>query len=336
MAIVTIPALMTAIHCDGFGGPEVLRAHDMAVPAPGPGEMLVAVAAAGVNRPDVLQRQGNYTPPPGASAIPGLEIAGTVVALGAGATRFAIGDPVCALLAGGGYAAYVAVPEPQCLPVPKGLSMVEAAAVPETFFTVWFNVFERGGLRAGESILIHGGASGIGTTAIALAHALGARVFATASGAEKRRACEALGAERCVDYTTEDFVAVVREATNGAGVDVILDIVGGEYVARNLDLLGMDGRLIQIGMLGGPNATIALGPILRKRLSLTGSMMRSRTVEEKGRVADSLFEHVWPLLESGRVKPLIDRTFPLADAAGAHRRMEASTHIGKIVLEVER
>jgi putative PIG3 family NAD(P)H quinone oxidoreductase len=335
MTAAAIPTTMMAVHCDGFGGPDVLRAHDTPVPVPGPGEVLVAVAAAGVNRPDVLQRQGNYTPPPGASAIPGLEIAGTVVARGAGATRFAIGDPVCALLAGGGYAAYVAVPEPQCLPLPKGLSMVEAAAVPETFFTVWFNVFDRGGLRAGESILIHGGASGIGTTAIALAHALGARVFATAAGAEKRRVCESLGAERCVDYTTEDFVSVVREATNGAGVDVILDIVGADYVARNLDLLAMDGRLIQIGMLGGPNATIALAPILRKRLTLTGSMMRSRSVEEKGRVADAVFEHVWPLLESGRVKPLIDRTFPLADAAGAHRCMEASSHIGKIVLEVE-
>jgi putative PIG3 family NAD(P)H quinone oxidoreductase len=336
MTAATIAASMIAVHCEGFGGPEVLQAREMAVPEPGPGEVLVAVAAAGVNRPDVLQRQGNYTPPPGASAIPGLEIAGTVVACGAGATRFAIGDPVCALLAGGGYAEYVAVPEPQCLPLPGGLSMIEAAAVPETFFTVWFNVFDRGGLRAGESILIHGGASGIGTTAIALAHARGARVFATASGAEKRRVCEGLGAERCVDYTTEDFVAVVRDATNGAGVDVILDIVGGDYVARNLDLLAMDGRLIQIGMLGGSHATIALAPILRKRLSLTGSMMRARTVEEKGRVAEAVFEHVWPLLESGRVKPLIDRTFPLADAAGAHRVMEASSHIGKIVLVVDR
>jgi NADPH:quinone reductase len=336
MTAATIPATMTAVQCDGFGGPDVLCAHEMAVPVVGPGEVLVAVAAAGVNRPDVLQRQGNYTPPPGASAIPGLEIAGTVVARGEGATRFAIGDPVCALLAGGGYAEFVNVPEPQCLPVPKGLSMVEAAAVPETFFTVWFNVFERGGLRAGESIVIHGGASGIGTTAIALAKARGARVFATASGAEKRRVCEALGAERCVDYTTEDFVAVVRAATNGVGVDVILDIVGADYVSRNLDLLAMDGRLIQIGMLGGPKATIALAPILRKRLSLTGSMMRARSVEEKGRVADAVFEQVWPLLESGRVKPLIDRTFPLADAVGAHRLMEASSHIGKIVLEVSR
>jgi NADPH2:quinone reductase len=334
MRAATIPATMTAIVIDGFGGPEVLQPREIAVPVAGPGEVLVAVAAAGVNRPDVLQRLGNYTPPPGASAIPGLEIAGTVVACGDGATKYSVGDSVCALLAGGGYAAFVNVPEPQCLPVPSGMGMVAAAAVPETFFTVWYNVFERGALHAGESILIHGGASGIGTTAIALARARGARVFATASGPEKRCACEELGAERCVDYTTEDFVAVVRAATQGVGVDVVLDIVGADYVARNLELLAMDGRLIQIGMLGGPDARIALAPILRKRLSITGSMMRSRTVAEKGRVADAVFANVWPLLASGQVAPLVDRTFPLAEAAQAHRRMEASSHIGKIVLEV--
>jgi NADPH:quinone reductase len=334
MPTVSLPTTMIGIAIERPGGPEVLVPREMALPVAAPGEVLVRVVAAGVNRPDVLQRTGNYDPPPGASLVPGLEVAGTVVALGAGVADRAVGDRVCALLAGGGYAEYAAVPSAQCLPIPRGLNDVDAAAIPETFFTVWTNIFDRGRLTPGETLLVHGGASGIGTTTIQLASALGSRVFATAGGAAKCRACEALGAERCIDYRTEDFVAVIKAATAGAGVDVVADIVGGDYVARNLELLRLDGRLVQIGMLGGVQAQVKFGPILQKRLWVTGSTLRPRSIAEKGELARAVYEHVWPLLEAGRVKPVIDRTFPLVQAADAHRRMESSEHVGKIVLVV--
>jgi NADPH:quinone reductase len=331
----SVPPTTIAIEIVGKGGPETLRGCERPMPQPGPGEVLIAVAAAGVNRPDVIQRQGDYPPPPGASDIPGLEVAGTAVALGPKVTRFKEGDAVCALVTGGGYAAYCIAPEPQCLPVPKGFSMVEAAALPETFFTVWHNLFERGRLNAGESVLIHGGSSGIGTTAIQLARAKGAKpIFATAGSAEKCRACERLGATRAIDYRREDFVAVVKEATQNRGVDVVLDMVGGDYIQRNMSALAADGRLIFIAFLGGAAANVNFMPVLLKRLTVTGSTLRARSVEAKGAIAAALSREVWPLLEAGKVKPVIDRTFPLAQAAEAHRLMESSTHIGKIVLTV--
>jgi NADPH2:quinone reductase len=329
-----LPKTMTVMEIPRPGGPEALVPGTRPLPQPGPGELLIKVAAAGINRPDVMQRQGNYNPPPGASDLPGLEVAGKVVALGQGVAGWKPGDEVCALLSGGGYAEFVAAPAPQCLPVPKGFSMVEAAALPETFFTVWTNVFERGRLQPGESFLVHGGASGIGTTAIQLARAWGARVFATAGADEKCRACERLGAERAVNYRTEDFVALLMGATGGKGIDVILDMVGGDYVARNLQLLAVEGRLVQIAVQKGAKAEINLLAIMQKRLNLTGSTLRPRTVEQKGAIAAALKAHVWPLLEAGKVKPVIDRTFPLRQAADAHRLMEASTHTGKIVLVV--
>ncbi|HUI16898.1 MAG TPA: NAD(P)H-quinone oxidoreductase [Alphaproteobacteria bacterium] len=328
----TLPKTMTAIEIKAFGAPEVLVAASRPLPQPGSDELLVKVAAAGVNRPDVLQRQGHYNPPPGASDLPGLEIAGTIAGLGAGVTGWRLGDKVLALLAGGGYAEYAVAPLPQCLPVPKGLGMVEAAAIPETFFTVWTNVFERGGLKAGESFLVHGGASGIGTSAIQLARARGARVFASASGAEKCKACEALGAEKCVDYKSEDFVELLTKATGGKGVDVILDMVGGDYTARNLKLLAPDGRLVQIAFLRGAKVEIDLAPLMLKRLTLTGSTLRARSIAEKGRIAAALRREVWPLFEAGKLKPMIYKTFPLKEAAAAHRLMESNAHIGKIVL----
>jgi putative PIG3 family NAD(P)H quinone oxidoreductase len=285
-----------------------------------------------VNRPDILQRTGGYAPPPGASDLPGLEIAGTVAALGSGVSGWKPGDAVCALVAGGGYAEYCAAPAPQCLPVPKGLDMIQAAGLPETFFTVWTNVFDRGRLKAGESFLVHGGSSGIGTTAIQLAHAFGARVFTTAGSAEKCAACRALGADLAIDYRTEDFVGAVGAATEGRGVDVILDMVGGDYIKRNLKILAVEGRLVQIAFLQGSTVELNLAQLMVKRQTLTGSTLRPRSVAEKGAIAAALKEKVWPLLEAGRIKPLIHATFPLADAAGAHRLMESSTHIGKIVL----
>ena len=295
--------------------------------------MLIDVAAAGVNRPDVLQRQGSYPPPPGASDLPGLEVAGRVAAVGPGVTTLRPGDTVCALVSGGGYASSCVAPVPQCLPVPAGLDLVGAAAIPETFFTVWTNVFERGALQPGETALFHGGTSGIGTTAIQLATARGARVLATAGSDEKCRACEALGAEHAINYRTTDFVAAVQAHTGGRGVDLVLDIMGGSYVPRNLASLALDGRLVQIGLLEGePMAAVDLRRILGRRLTLTGSTLRARSVEEKGRIAEALHREVWPLLETGRVKPLVAATFPLAEAAAAHRLMESSTHIGKIVL----
>jgi NADPH2:quinone reductase len=325
---------LTAIQIREPGGPEVLTPVEWPYPNAGAGEVVVKVAAAGVNRPDVMQRMGRYPPPPGASEIPGLEIAGTIDSVGPGVDQWKVGDTVCALVAGGGYAEYCVVPAPQCLPVPRGLDLIQAAALPETTFTVWTNVFERGRLAAGESILVHGGASGIGATAIQLARAFGARVFTTAGSDEKCRACEQLGAERAFNYRKEDFVAAVKEATGGAGVDMVLDIVGGDYFQRNLDALAVNGRLVLIGQLGGPKAHINTTPIFRKRLTITGSVLRSRSVEEKGAIAEAVKQHVWPLVESGKFRLPVHATFPLRAAADAHRLMEESGHIGKIVLVV--
>ena len=325
---------MLAIEISAPGGPEVLVPVDRPRPVAGAEEVLIEVTAAGVNRPDVSQRRGRYAPPPGASDIPGLEVSGTIVEIGAAVTGWHAGDLACALVSGGGYAEYCAAPAPQCLPIPRGMDLVHAAAVPETAFTVWTNVFERGRLQRGESILIHGGTSGIGTTAIQLARARGARVFATAGSADKCAACEALGAERAINYRDTDFAAAIRELTGGRGVDVILDIVGGEYLQRNLDSLAMEGRLVHIGQLGGATAQVNLSPVLRNRLTITGSTLRPRSVAEKGAIARAVREHVWPLLESGEVKVLVHAAFPLREAAEAHRVMESSAHIGKLVLTV--
>ncbi len=327
-----IPTTMMAIAITEPGPADVLKPVQLETPRPGPREVLVRVAAAGINRPDVLQRMGGYPPPPGAPETPGLEIAGTVVALGEGAAGWQIGDRVCALVAGGGYAEYCCVDETNALPVPEGLTLVEAAGLPETFFTVWTNVFERGALKAGESFLVHGGTSGIGTTAVMLAKALGARVFATAGSNDKCRACEDLGAEICVNYRTQDFVEVLRAATGKRGVDVILDMVGGDYIARNIKLAARDGRIVNIAFLGGSKAEVDFLPVMLKRLTLTGSTLRIRPVADKAKIADALATIVWPLLEAGKFKPIIHQTFPLAEAAGAHALMETSSHIGKIVL----
>ena len=324
---------MICIEISSPGPPDVLKPTERPDPVAGPGEVLLRVAAAGVNRPDVMQRQGSYPPPPGASDIPGLEVAGTVESLGEGVGQWRIGDAVCALVSGGGYATKCVAPAVQCLPVPEPLDFVAAAAIPETFFTVWTNVFDRGRLQSGETALFHGGSSGIGTTAIQLAAARGVRVFATAGTPDKCLACERLGAEKAIDYRTQDFVPAVRDLTGGHGVNLILDIVGGSYVNRNLAALAVDGRLIAIGFMEGePAATIDLRRILGRRLTITGSALRPRTVEEKGAIAESLRREVWPLLERGVVAPVVYRTFPLADAAGAHRLMESSEHIGKIIL----
>ncbi|AWJ83273.1 NAD(P)H-quinone oxidoreductase [Azospirillum sp. TSH58] len=331
---IALPDSMTCVEISQPGGPEVLRTVQRPAPVPGPGEVLVAVEAAGVNRPDMLQRQGRYDPPPGASDLPGLEIAGRVVALGEGVTEWAADDAVCALIAGGGYAQYCVVPAPQLLPVPKGYGMVEAAAVPETFFTVWTNVFERGALKPGETLLVHGGSSGIGTTAIQLAKAFGAEVFTTAGSAEKCRACEELGADRAIDYKTEDFAAVIQKETGGRGVDVVLDMVGGDYIARDIGIMAPDGRHVSIAFLQGPKVSINMFPVMTKRLTLTGSTLRARSVEEKGRIAAALREKVWPLLEGGTVKPVIHKVFTLEQATEAHALMESSAHIGKIVMTV--
>lgn len=329
----TIPASMRAVAIREPGGPEVLVPVTVPTPAPGPGEVLIRVAAAGVNRPDVMQRQGMYPPPPGAPDTPGLEVAGTVAALGAGVQGFGAGDSVCALVAGGGYAEYCVAPAPQVLPVPKGLDMIQAAALPETFFTVWSNVFDQAHLRAGETLLVHGGSSGIGTAAIQLARALGAQVFVTAGSAEKCAACTALGA-RAINYRDEDFVAVVQELTAGRGVDVVLDMVGGDYVERNLKCLGMEGRHQSIAFQRGHKVSLSLLPVLQKRLRLSGSGLRPRPVAEKGAIAAALREKVWPLLEAGTVCPVIDSTFALDQAGAAHARMDLGAHIGKIVLTV--
>lgn len=339
-----IPARAPAIVLNGFGGIDVMALADVEVPAPGPGEVLIRVRAAGVNRADTVQRVGHYPPPRGSSDIMGLECAGEVAALGEGVRGFSIGDPVCALLAGGGYATYCAVPVQQVLPVPKGpdgnlLSMTEAAAFPEVFCTVWTNVFDRGALKRGERFLVHGGSSGIGTAAIMLAAARGAEVYATAGSAEKCRVCEDLGAKRAINYKDENFVAVIKEETNGPekggeGVDVILDMVGGDYLPRDLDILRLEGRHVSIATLQSPRAEINILQIMLKRLTVTGSTLRARTPDQKGAVVAAVKEHVWPLIEAGTIKPVIDSTFPLADAAQAHTLIEGSTHIGKIILEV--
>src|SRR5450631_110855 len=329
-----IPAEMKAVEIAAPGGPEQLRIAVRPVPKPAAQEVLIRVAAAGVNRPDVMQRQGRYPPPAGASDIPGMEVAGEIVKLGAGVAGLAVGDAVTALLSGGGYAEFAVAAAPLCLPVPTGLSLVEAAAVPETFFTVWDNLFERGRCKSGDNVLIHGGTSGIGTTALQLATALGAHVYATAGSDDKARACERLGAVRGINYRTEDFVEVVLKDTAGKGVDVILDMVGGDYIDRNLQVAAIEGRLVIIAMLKGSRAELKLNTLLTKRLTVTGSTLRSRTVDEKAAIADAVRRNVWPLLESGRVRPVIHAAFPLAEAAAAHALMESSNHIGKIVLTV--
>ena len=323
---------MTAIEISRFGGPEVLVPVERPRPVPQAGEVLISVAAAGVNRPDSAQRRGIYPPPAGASDIPGLEVAGTVAEAGPDAGEWRVGDRVCALVAGGGYAEYCVAPAVQCLPVPRGLDLVAAGAIPETFFTVWSNVFDRGRLQAGEWILIHGGSSGIGTTAIQLARARGAHVLTTAGSAEKCAACERVGADRAINYREIDFVAAVRDATAGRGVDVVLDIIGGDYVPRNLEALAVEGRLVQIGLQGGSSAQLNMGTLLMKRLTITASTLRARSVAEKGALAAAVKANVWPLLESGAVRPVIHATFPLGAAADAHRLLESSEHIGKIVL----
>lgn len=328
----TLPTTMTAIEITQPGGPEVLVPAERPVPVPGEGEVLIRVSAAGVNRPDVLQRLGGYAPPAGASDIPGLEIAGTVVAAGPGTSRFQPGDTVCALVPGGGYAEYCTVHETNALPLPAGLPVSEAAAIPETFFTVWSNVFDRGALQPGETLLIHGGASGIGTTAIQLAKAFGATVFVTAGTPEKCRACEELGADLAIDYKTADFVEVVKDATDKRGVDVILDMVGGDYVPRNYRAAAEEGRIVQIAFLHGYKAEIDLNPLMRKRLTHTGSTLRPRPVAFKAQIARALEEKVWPLIAAGKVKPVMDSRFPLTQAGEAHARIDAD-HTGKIVLE---
>jgi len=329
-----VPPEMTVVEIAAPGGPEQLKVAVRPTPQPGDGEVLVRVAACGVNRPDVMQRQGRYPPPPGASDLPGLEIAGEIVVLGPKVAGLSLGDRIAALLPGGGYAAYAVAAAPLCLAVPDNLTLIEAAAIPETFFTVWTNLFERGGCKAGDTVLIHGGTSGIGTTAIQLAKAFGDRVYATAGSPDKARACERLGALRGIDYRTEDFVEVIRLETAGRGVDVILDMVAGTYVSRNLEAAAVEGRIVVISLLGGSRAEINMGVMLTKRLTLTGSTLRSRTVAQKAQVAEGVRRNVLPLLAAGSVRPVIHATFPLAEAAAAHRLMESSQHIGKIVLTV--
>jgi NADPH2:quinone reductase len=327
-----LPETMRAVEIAAPGGPEALRLTTRPAPRPSGGEILVRIEAAGVNRPDVFQRQGSYTPPPGASDLPGLEFAGEVVALGPNASRHALGARVTALVAGGGYAEYGVVHESNALPVPGDLTMIEAAAIPETYFTVWSNVFDRGRLTAGETLLVHGGSSGIGTTAIQLAKAFGARVVTTVGSADKANDCLRLGADLAINYREEDFVAATLAATQGNGAELILDMVGGDYAARNYAAAAIDGRIVQISTLRGRRPEIDLHLIMSKRLTHTGSMLRPRTVAEKAAIAESLRQHVWPLLAAGRCKPVIDATFPLAEAAAAHRRIEEPAHVGKIML----
>lgn len=329
-----IPDTMTAIEIAEPGGPEVLTPARRPTPRPGAGELLVKVAAAGVNFPDTMQREGKYPPPPGASDIPGLELAGTVVETGSDVDGFQPGDEVCALVSGGGYAEYCVVPAPQALPLPAGYDMIRAAAIPENFFTVWTNLFDGAHLAAGDTILIHGGSGGIGTAAIQVARAFGARVFTTARTAEKCRVCEELGAERAINYTEEDFVEVVREATGGKGCDVVLDMIGGDYFKRNLDVLAADGRLVQVAVQKGAKVELFIPTVMAKRLRITGSVLRPRSVGQKGTIAAALREKLWPLLEKGDIKPLIYRIFPLDRASEAHALMASSDHIGKIMLSV--
>jgi NADPH2:quinone reductase len=331
---MTIPSSMTAIAIPAPGGPQALVPEQRPVPQPAAGEVLVKVAAAGVNRPDVMQRKGTYPPPPGATDIPGLEIAGAVAALGSGVTRWKLGDKVMALVVGGGYAEYCPAHESHCLPVPDTLSLAEAAAIPETFFTVWHNTFERGGLKSGETLLVHGGSSGIGTAAIQLAKAFGATVITTAGSPEKCDACRGLGADLAINYRTEDFVAATKGATAGKGANVILDMVGGDYIERNYEAAAVEGRIVQIAFQGSPKTLVDFRRIMLKRLTHTGSTLRARSVADKGAIAAAVERHVLPLIAAGRVKPVMDSRFPLREAAAAHARMETSAHIGKIVLTV--
>ena len=323
--------MMRAVGISEPGPPDVLKPVERPVPVPAHGQIVLKVAYAGVNRPDALQRAGAYAPPPGASDLPGLEASGEVVATGAGVDGLAVGDMVCALLPGGGYAEYVATPAAHCLPVPHGMGLKQAACLPENFFTVWSNVFTRGGLQAGERFLVHGGSSGIGTTAIQLAQAFGARVFATAGTDAKCRACLDLGAERAINYKTDDFVEMMR---GEGGANLILDMVGGDYIPRNINALALDGRLVQIAFLQGPKVALNFAQLMVRRLTITGSTLRPQSDLAKARIADELAASVWPLLDSGRIAPVMDSTFDLADAAAAHARMESSGHIGKIVLKV--
>lgn len=333
--MMTLPHVMRAVSIREPGGPQVLVAGNHPVPQPGAAQILIKIAAAGVNRPDALQRAGAYNPPPDASPLPGLECAGIVAALGPGVSRWALGDPVCALLPGGGYAQYAVTHQDHALPIPAGLSMVQAAGLCETLFTVWINVFERGGLRGGETFLVHGGSSGIGTTAIQLARAMGARVFTTAGSAEKCAACVALGAHHAINYKTNDFVQVIAKETAGRGVDLILDMVGGDYIARNIKALAMDGRLAMIAFLAGPSATVNFAQIMTKRITVTGSTLRPRSVADKSATAHALREQVWPFIAAGKIRPQIDSTFALDEAAAAHTRLESGAHIGKIILTLD-
>ena len=328
---MTVPDSMTAIEISEPGGPDVLRPVTRPVPVPRYGQVLIKVAYAGVNRPDALQRAGAYAPPPGASDLPGLEASGTIAALGPGVMDWSVGDAVCALLPGGGYAQYVVTPAAHCLPIPANMDMKSAACLPETCFTVWTNVFMRGGLRAAERFLVHGGSSGIGTTAIQMARVFGARVFATAGSDEKCQACLDLGAERAINYKTQNFVEILRAE---GGADLILDMVGGDYIPRNIKALADDGRLVQIALLGGPKAELKFAEVMVRRLTITGSTLRPQSDLAKARIAEALLRYVWPHLDNGRIAPVMDSEFPLADAARAHARMERSDHIGKIVLAV--
>lgn len=332
--MAALPATMTAIDYDNPGGPEVLEAVERPVPEPGEGEVLVKVAAAGVNRPDVIQRKGFYPPPPGAPHIPGLEIAGEIVALGKGIDDAVLGQTVCALVAGGGYAEYCAAPAVQCLPVPQSLSLPEAAALPETLFTVWHNLFERGYAREGESVLVHGGTSGIGSMAIMLGKLFDLTVIVTCGSDEKRAAAREIGAAHAINYKSQDFVEEVKALTGGEGVEIVLDMVAGDYVARNLQCLKEDGRHVTIAVQGGLEATINMAQVMSRRLTLTGSTLRARSVEFKGLLADEIAVHAWPFVEQGKLRPVMDQSFPLAQAAAAHARMEAGAHLGKIVLTI--
>lgn len=328
----SVPESMKCVEISEPGGPEVLKLVTRPMPVPGPEEVLIKVAAAGINGPDVYQRRGLYPAPPGVTDIPGLEVSGTVVALGEGAAGWRVGDACCALTAGGGYAEYCTAPTRQCLPVPAGLDLADAAGLPESFFTVWTNVFERAALAEGEILLVHGGGGGIGTTAIQIAAAFGHRVFTTAAGPEQCAALERLGAARAIDFTRDDFAAVIKGATGGKGVNVILDIVGGDYIARDIASLARDGRLVQIAFLKGSKAEIDLMPVMLKRLTITGSTLRVQSVERKGEIAEALRQRVWPLIEEGRIRPVIFTRLPLADAAEGHRIMQEGAHLGKILL----
>jgi len=332
--VTSLPERMTAVAISEPGGPEVLLSETRAVPRPGPGEVLIRVSAAGVNRPDVLQRMGYYPPPPGASDLPGLEVAGTVAAIGPGGDPELMGQAVCALVAGGGYAEYCVAPAGSCLPVPKGFSMAEAAALPETMFTVWHNLFERAWVKEGDTVLVHGGTSGIGTTAIGLCRLFDIRTVVTCGSAEKCEAARALGADLAVDYSNEDYVAAAKAFTRGRGVDAVLDMVGGDYVPRNLAALAEDGRHVSIAFQRGAKAEIDMSDVMRRRLTLTGSTLRARSAEFKAALADEIHRAVWPLLCEGAWKPAMDEVFPLAEAAAAHMRMQAGAHVGKIVLTV--